>query len=217
MRWFHMPAKPSPQQQRPRKPPPLPPPPPPPSAIAAPPSSPQPAPSQQQFALAAHEATSDYVTLPVAVETDADHVLTPQDMRDIERHVLRAVPHALRQLATGQLAQPPRHLPVDMAGATYSVEVPPPLPPGGAPSGPLAAVWRLPGAFVSALSPGRGRISDLLRPLLRKVRPTASGTQQLGPPAGGQQQLPPDVPRIPPQAPYAGSHRPVSPRFYTTE
>lgn len=173
------------------------------------------------------EITNDYVTLPVAVETDADKVLTQADIREIEQEVLKAIPETLGSygdklpdnLYEQALQIDPSH---GSNGPKYeTIELPPSVLMHGQQQGrqlyggnqqqhkqsnPFLNGFmhnvRMPG-FISALSPSKAKISDILKPLLRKVRPPlpASPAQQL-------KEGPTDVPNIPGNAPYAGSHRP---------
>jgi hypothetical protein len=169
------------------------------------------------------EVTKDYITLPVAVETDDDKVLTQADINEIEKEVLKVIPETLGQYAdkipdsvydnalpvSPESPRGPRH---------NTIELPPVVVQNGGhhgnpwPSFPgfggsfTPGMPRIP-AFMSAFSPSKGKISDLLRPLLRKVRPPslpASPAHQI---KGGSSS--PDVPVIPSNAPYSGSgHRP---------
>jgi len=160
------------------------------------------------------EITKDYITLPVAVETDEGKVLTPADINEIEKEVLRIIPETLGSYADKlpdsvyDNALP--LLPQTAVGPRYkTVELPAIVVPAGPPQSFYSQfnsfVPKMP-AFMSAFSPSKGKISDILRPLLRKVRPPSpvSPTQQIK----GGPSIDSDVPAIPGGAPYAGSHRP---------
>lgn len=160
------------------------------------------------------EITKDYITLPVAVETEDGKVLTPADINEIEKEVLRIIPETLGSYADKlpdsvyDNALP--LLPQTAVGPRYkTVELPAIVVPAGPPQSFYSQfnsfVPKMP-AFMSAFSPSKGKISDILRPLLRKVRPPppVSPAQQIK----GGPSIESDVPAIPGGAPYAGSHRP---------
>ena len=171
------------------------------------------------------EVGKDYVTVPVAVETDADQVLTAEDIKEIENAVLKAIPETISHYAD----KIPDHLyetalpinEVSKGESFKTIELPPVIIPagegphygqvndaGGGWSAYMPPMANFMPNFISALSPSKGKISDLLRPLLSLVRPIQP-TSPL-PPASPAQRVKgiADVPIIPGNAPYAGSHRP---------
>ena len=132
-------------------------------------------------------------------------VLTPQDIKDIEKEVLKAIPDGL----VGHDVPPEfmYHQQEMPKGPSYSFMTPDDYSVGGP---KMTSNGMMPG-FMSALSPSVGMISDWLKPLLKKVRPRipASPARQVhssrDSSGGGGNNYP--IEQIPAGAPYS-SHRP---------
>lgn len=140
-------------------------------------------------------------------------VLTPQEINEIEKEVLKAIPESLGHPDTVYEAA----IPLDEISSPeqYMMQN---FPTYGKGSGNR---WPKIPKFMSALSPSKARISDILRPLLRKVRPgplpPSPGHQLHGMPpgnyggtkGGGGFKGGSNAPRIPSGTPYSNTgHRP---------
>lgn len=113
-----------------------------------------------------------YVTVPVAVETDHDKVLTQNDIKDIEKEVLKIIPEVEHSLVDGAVKEGAKVLEfgTDLDTKSMSVHV-----KSGPPSVPLVIAGPSPMIYesspASASKPIKSRISSIFRPLLAKFRP----------------------------------------------
>ena len=85
----------------------------------------------QTLAIPVKDIGPDYITVPVAVETDHDKILTPDDIRNIEREVLNTIPDSLESFAH------------DVPESMFKNAMP--LIPNSGPNGPRLALMEYPG------------------------------------------------------------------------
>ncbi|XP_015793093.1 GATA zinc finger domain-containing protein 14 isoform X2 [Tetranychus urticae] len=127
------------------------------------------------------EGGKRYVTVPVAIETDHDKVLTQNDIKDIEKEVLKIIPEVEHGLVEGAVKDGARVIELRPEGGSgekggRSINRPPitvtsPSSNGRIPghssviSGPSPIIYDN-----LAANPIKSRISSIFRPLLSKFR-----------------------------------------------
>ncbi|XP_074595138.1 uncharacterized protein LOC141850410 [Brevipalpus obovatus] len=114
------------------------------------------------------ESNKRYVTVPVAIETDHDKVLTQNDIKDIEREVLKMIPEVEHGLVDGAVKEGAKVLEFGSELDTKPMSL-------HMKSGPMVISGHSPIIYESApmspVKPIKSRISSIFRPLLAKFRP----------------------------------------------